>query len=860
MSIASDRFSPLLRVVRPILVAGLIVALVSLAAAGLKIRSELSALRSDAADNLDWNLAQLEVDLVRLSEVLHVNATDPSAPLQELRRRFDLFYSRAQNAITGQGYAPSGHDDLTPVLAGLLDEFLRQETPIIDGPDDSLRQSLPAMVDRIDALRVELHKTTSQMVERQARVSSERRAAFASLVRQLELATITTILVFACLLVLVIWLNRSASYEAAQTARLSRRLIATVDSALDAIIIVDSFGRILQYNPSAEAIFGFSRDEVMGRELAELIVPSHHREAHRAGMERMRSTGRAKVVDSGRFQITALHRSGREFPVELQISSAEGDEGRIFIAFLRDISRRLEAETALTLARDEALAAEKAKTEFLAVMSHEMRTPLNGLIASLEIVRPKVADPVAQRFVVLAQESANQLLRHANDVLDITRMESARMELSGEDFDLADHLARLVEAVRPMCNERHIALDFTMLTDSAVVHCDPFRLGQILQNLLSNAIKFVDDWTGRVMVEAEMTETAPEMRAVEIRVIDNGPGIASEDQERIFQDFVMLDTSFRRSGQGAGLGLAICRRLAAALGGDLGVESEPGEGSCFWLRLSLPLAKGAPAKVGMPDAGADLPALDVLVIEDNPTNRAVLEEMLRHLGQRVVLAPDGASGATAAAAKRYDLILMDISMPLMDGIAATRLIRAGGASSSVPIVAVTAHSMAADQDRFRAAGMDDVLVKPISTAALVALLSGRKPVSGVKGDVSSFDKNRLAELRQVVGEDGLARLTSTFLRDGRDQKVRILAAVARGAAEDELAALCHEAAGAAAVIGAMRLRAHYAWAEREIDAGRLSEARSALKCETDAIWRESIEAMTHLIDRGSAHGNAAGGV
>ncbi len=858
MSIASDRFSPLLWVVRPILIVGLIVALGALAASGLKIRSEVSALRSDPADNLDWNLAQLEVDLVRLSEALHVNATDPVAPLQELRRRFDLFYSRAQNAITGQGYAPSGQDDLKAVLVGLLDGYIRQETPLIDGPDDRLRQSLPAMADRIDKLRVALHKTTSQMVERQARVSSERRAAFASLVRQLELTTIATILVFACLLALVIWLNRTASREADQIARLSRRLVATVDSALDAIIIIDSFGRILQYNPSAEAIFGFSRDEVMGREVAELIVPPHHRDAHRAGMERMRKTGQVKVVDSGRFQITALHRSGREFPIELQISTSEGDEGRIFIAFLRDISRRLAAETALTAARDEALAAEKAKTEFLAVMSHEMRTPLNGLIASLEIVRRQVVDPEAQRFVVLAQESANQLLRHANDVLDITRMESARMDLNGEDFDLADHLSRLVEAVRPICNKRHIALDFTMLTESAVVHADPFRLGQIVQNLLSNAMKFVDDGKGHVIIEAELTETAPDMRAVEIRVIDNGPGIAPEDQERIFQDFVMLDTSFRRSGQGAGLGLAISRRLAAALGGELGVESEPGEGSCFWLRLTLPVAKGAPAKVVTPVAGADLPSLDVLVVEDNPTNRAVLEEMLRHLGQRVVLAPDGASGAAAAAAKRFDLILMDISMPLMDGIAATRLIRAGGASSSVPIVAVTAHSMETDQDRFRAAGMDDVLVKPISTAALVALLSGRKAVLGGPPDAAPFDKGRLAELREVVGKDGLARLTSTFLRDGQAQKDSILAAATRGAAASELSALCHEAAGAAAVIGAMRLRVHYAWAEQEIDAGRLSEANAVLQRDTEAIWRESIKAMTDLIDLGPAHGDAGG--
>ena len=830
------------RAARAVLVVVLFVFLAMLILLGLRIHDSLSELRAEANDNLHWNLSQLEVDLVRLGEEMRVNALQPGASLKELRKRYDLFYSRAQNAIGGKGYSAPGLEDLPQQFAALLNAYIARETPLIDGPDATLRENLPAMTDRLADLREKLRKTSIAMIDAMAKLGDDKREAFSALVRQMALAAGSMIFLLSALLAVVLWLNRVAAREQDLTARVSERLASTIDTALDAIILADDKGRIIQYNPSAEKTFGYSKAEAMGRDLGELIVPPGLRAAHSAGMTRMRQTGQFKVVNAGRIQITALHRSGREFPVELAISSADGDQGRIFISFLRDISDRVAAEAELTSTRDQALAAGRAKTEFVAVMSHEMRTPLNGVIASLEIASGMAQDPELRRFISLAQDSAQLLLRHANDVLDISRLESNGLQLTVEDFDINAHVAGLVETFRPLASEKAIDLRYSMVGEHPILQGDPFRLGQIVRNFLSNAIKFTKQ--GGVTVEAEVSESRSQTRVIEIRVTDTGPGIPETDQARIFEDFVMLDPSFGRTGEGAGLGLAICRRLAQAMGGEIGVESTPGQGSCFWLRGPFALGR-KPTPVAWTEDRAPMPAMDVLVVEDNATNRAVLGELLRRLGQRVTFAFDGEKGAAAAAAHRYDIILMDVSMPVMDGLTATGLIRKEGASRNSRIVAVTAHSMPEDVERIRAAGMDDMLMKPISSGNLIRILSGTaliiaKPADGL------IDDERVTELKMAIGADGLARLAGKFLGDGSQLIARLLSDEALEAPAETLSAICHEAAGLASVLGAAKLRGLCARAEDLARSGRSPEARDLLRRELATVWQEtatSVKAM-----------------
>ncbi|NBZ89631.1 ATP-binding protein [Stagnihabitans tardus] len=829
------------RAVRAVLVVVVLLSLGLLILLGLRIGESLSELRSEANDNLHWNLSQLEVDLVRLGEEMRVNAIQKDGSLKELRKRYDLFYSRAQNAVGGKGYSAPGLRELPQTFAALLGAYLARETPLIDGPDATLRENLPAMVDRLGTLRDSLRKVSIEMVDALAEVGDEKREALSGLIRQMTLATGATIFLLAALLAVVAWLNKVAAREQRLSDQVSRRLAATIDSALDAIIVSDDEGRIIQYSPSAERTFGYSRAEALGRDLATLIIPASLREAHAAGMARMRQTGKFKMVNNGRIQLSALHRSGREFPVELAISSAEGDQGRIMIAFLRDISDRLAAETELTSTRDKALAAGRAKTEFIAVMSHEMRTPLNGVIASLELASGMATDPELRRFIGLAQDSAQLLLRHANDVLDVTRLESGGLQLTTEDFDIEAHLSGLVETFRPICDEKRISLRYAMTGERPMLQGDPFRLGQIVRNFLSNAIKFTN--IGGVTVEAEVSEQRGSSRVIEIRVTDTGPGIPYADQSRIFEDFVMLDPSFGRTGEGAGLGLSICRRLAVAMGGEIGVESTPGEGSCFWLRIPFALGRKSPTAPVTEDR-APMAAMDVLVVEDNATNRAVLGELLRRLGQQVTFAFDGEKGAAAAAAHRYDVILMDVSMPVMDGLTATRLIRKSGASKNSRIVAVTAHSMPEDLERIRASGMDDILTKPISSGNLIRVLSGTallmaKPADGL------LDDDRIAELRLALGADGLERLAVKFLGDGGDLIARL--SREETLASEALSALCHEAAGLASVLGAAKLRSLCAKAEDLCRSGRAEEARHMLRHDLEPLWKETALTVKSLL-------------
>ena len=326
---------------------------------------------------------------------------------------------------------------------------------------------------------------------------------------------------------------------------------------------------------------------------------------------------------------------------------------------------------------------------------------------------------------------------------------------------------------------------------------------------------------------------------------DSGIGIAEADQERVFDDFVMVDPSYGRTGQGTGLGLAISRRLARAMGGAVGVESELGEGSCFWVRLPLEVSAVQHVRsTGTASAADPKGTLDVLVVEDNATNRIVLEEMLLQLGHRVSLAEDGGKGMEMARAHHFDVILMDISMPLMDGLTATSLIRMDGASVESRIIAVTAHSLPADLERFREAGMDGCLTKPISLRDLRAVLVADPAETQAKALESSgaINLERLDDLRDGLGAAGLTRMITRYMSDFADLQSRLsLACEPEGAAN--LIAVCHEGAGASAMVGTVALHKHFAEAEDLCRAGDVATAAALVRDKTDGLWAEAEAAL-----------------
>ncbi len=826
-----------------------------LAVLSAEVRREMRVFQEEPVDSIHWNLTQLELDLVLLLSAAQLALEQDVPPLDEVRKRFDLFYSRTDLVRSGEMYKRLDLEAAIRPLTERLGGFLQQVTPLIDSSDASLRAALPALVKDVQDLRMDLRSLSIRIVEQYATLADHRRAQLARLLNQFAATTGALLTLLVVLLASVLYLNRQAERKTAEALRVSSRLKATVATALDGVIVAGLDGRVLDFNEAAERIFGFTRDEAIGQGLDRLIIPARHVAAHEAGMARMRETGKKKVVDGGRIQITAIRKSGEEFPIEMSITSNSGPDGMIFIAFLRDISEPVANERALLAARDKALAAEQAKTNFLAVMSHEMRTPLNGVIAALEIVGRKAVDPSQAKFIRLAQSSAKQLLRHVNDVLDISKVEAGHLALSDAPFELAPMLASLADVLRPVAEQKATRIELDIGPDLPLVRGDSFRIGQIVQNLLSNAVKFTEG--GKVVLKAVVHRQDAGTALLDLSVTDSGIGIAPEDLERIFEDFVMLDPSYGRTDAGTGLGLAISRRLAEAMGGQISAESDVGKGSTFRLRLPMPTVERAappptPAGSARTRTKQDTneKVLDLLVVEDNSTNRTVMEEMLRLLGHRSTLAVDGREGVTKARAHRYDAILMDISMPVMDGMTATGLIRAEGLSKDSRIIAVTAHTMPEELARFRDAGMDDCLTKPMSIRDLARTLLSvsappvPSPPALPEAADAVLDALRIEELRQALGADGMRRTVAQFLRETTTAMDRL-----RGEAHSppEARALCHELAGAAAMVGALRLHQHFAGLEARLRNGD-DNAVAAAQTESDRLWADAAAALGGLTD------------
>jgi two-component system, sensor histidine kinase len=373
------------------------------------------------------------------------------------------------------------------------------------------------------------------------------------------------------------------------------------------------------------------------------------------------------------------------------------------------------------------------KSQFLATMSHEMRTPLHGILGLTRLLRERdtgvpvpLREGPAEQPLVLMEQAGEHLLTLINDVLDFAKLEAGHVQLKPRNFDLAALVDEVAALGRAAAREGGLGLVCAgELAQPCWVHGDGSRLRQILQNLIGNAVKFTQ--AGTVTVRARHDAASGQAR---IEVHDTGIGIAPGDVERIFDAFHQVDSSFGRRFSGTGLGLTISRELARAMGGDLVCSSEAGQGSCFTVTLQLPRAT-APRPVPLHTA-ATAPRLRgrVLLAEDNPVNALVAEAALRRLGLAVEVVSDGASALTAFRAAAHDLVLMDCQMPVMDGFEATRLMRdleriEGRRRTAV--VALTANALEGDRERSLASGMDDHLAKPFRDDELIAVLQRHLP-------------------------------------------------------------------------------------------------------------------------------------
>ncbi|WP_461424998.1 hybrid sensor histidine kinase/response regulator [Gymnodinialimonas sp.] len=745
------------------------------------------------ADNLQWTILQVETEVANLDTTLTDAAVSDAPDLGEVRLRADIALSRL--LIIGRGEARALFPDESAPLWGRVTAYQDAVIAILDADPDLSLADITTLRDLTRDIRPDMRDLVLTGLEAGTRRAEARRAGFARLLTLTGAIAIAVILGLTGVLIFLDRLLTRADVRDAQLNASTARLGSTVEASLDAIVTANEAGEIVEFNTSAERIFGWNRNEILGRKMDDTIIPHHHRAAHAAGMERYLATHDAHVVDAGRVELSALRKSGEEFPVELNITSVQTAEGELFVAYLRDISVRKINEQKLIDARDKAETMDRAKSQFLAVMSHEMRTPLNGILGVLDLMRQTKLTKQQDRYARVASASGEILLEHVNEALDITRIEMGSMQLSPYPFDMRPMVEGITDVLSPLAQEKDLGLAVEVTPGmDRVFDGDGGRIGQILTNLIGNAIKFTDQGTIHVVVDG--IHGADDTNAT-ITVTDSGRGIPKEHLEDVFEDFVALAHSEGRQVRGDGLGLSISRKVARLMGGDLTVQSEVGIGSTFTLRVPLRRAQRVSETEGKPKTQApNTTSKSILVVEDNAINRSVLRDMLERIGHNVTEAADGLQGLQTAQASAFDLIIMDVSMPVMDGIEAVRRIRSeAGPNKSTRILGLTAHGREEYRDRALKAGMDGFFTKPIRFSVLRDLVAETSVASPGVPSEDGLDAVVLDDLVSALGAEKVLRTAQTFAAESTSAIATLTAS------GTDVPAVLHKMRGGAALLG-----------------------------------------------------------
>ncbi len=543
--------------------------------------------------------------------------------------------------------------------------------------------------------------------------------------------------------------------------RLATRTRRILDTTSDAFVAMDEEGVIIDWNPAAEQIFGWLAEEALGRTVAELIVPASLRQRHLEGLERFLVSGDGPVLGQ-RIEVTALHKDGREFSIELTISPLRDGDEWAFNAFIHDITERKQAELELQKAKEAAEKANRAKSDFLANMSHEIRTPMNAIMGMTELTLDTELDAAQRENLEIVLESADHLLTIINEILDFSKIEAGRVELEVAPFSLRESLGDTMKVLAVRAHRKELELAYHVAPDVPDgLLGDVARLRQIIINLAGNAIKFTDK--GEVLVDVASAARDDGRIDLTFAVHDTGIGIPAESLHSIFDSFTQADASTTRRFGGTGLGLSICLQLVHLMGGRIWAESQLEQGSSFC--FTLPAALAPDAAVTQPAEEADVAGLRVLIVDDNETNRKILNEIVGVWGMDPICVASGAEGLAAfeqAAARRQPLrlVLTDLHMPAMDGLEFIARLRDLPSGQQPVVIMLTSGERPSDVQRRAELNIPTCLLKPVKQSdlleAILMQIGSRRVVREAAEAPASKPIEPLRPLRILVAEDGTA--------------------------------------------------------------------------------------------------------
>lgn len=802
---------------------------------------------STAIDNIQWTMSQLEVEQIKLASALERLQDPTDENIKNARERFDILFSRANAMKTGLAYRAVLSGTAADQHLAIIFTELENMAELVDRADQAFVDARETLAEATLSLTPAIRRLSSEGIAIGAKTAQAERGSLTSSLWQITVMSLLMVTAMLSLMWLLWRLYLLYRKRALQNRITLNRLSTILNTSEDAILVVGPDGAIVETNDAARAMFGPFNT---GSETRRICGVLWRRDADGGLSPITGDSLRTSFQDAtdGSAGLVARRQEGTLVPVELSanLASRSGDE--VCICFIRDISDRLAAEAEVQAARDKALSSERARAQFLGRISHEMRTPLHGLLGTLDLLDSTDLSPEQARYADIMKSSGQVLLNQIDDALDITRSGSGSPRLVETVFDVERLIEDIATSQRSVAEANGNRIDLrSQDVPVGSVLGDRDRVHQIVLNLLSNAIKFTQN--GRISIEAAWVGSPGKLENIlEIQVSDTGIGIAADNVDRIFNDFVRVTSPNGQKIEGTGLGLGIARNLATLMGGDIGVESLLGEGSVFWIRLPLRKATDCGVSETVP---SDLPAahtadsLEILIIEDNPTNRIVLQVMLEKQGHSVTHAVDGETGVALAEATAFDLIVMDVNMPGMDGIEATRCIREGtGASATARIVALSAYIDANTRKILKNSGVDDVRIKPLRMAELDSLLIARRRKPAISRS-ETLDHAITEQLKSILSKDRFNNLIQSLTEESSS----ILDALDHmdKADPDVLAMQLHQVAGVAATVGAIAVRDALCRAEAAARAGNKRKLKKELQVFSKA-WEDTLRQL-HVQDR-----------